>query len=1079
MNDRFLAFETGRTSVVVVVRKDSRYNRRLVLGNASSMTPFPTVDCSPLDVIAECGHDEHRIDLSQVKLYGRSREVKMLRSGFHRACHGRSELIIIKGQPGAGKTRLVEGALRQYVAELEVNRGFFVRGKCERFQNEPFAAIVSAVTDLVDLILESEEVEQTTNDFNEAFSDVEIKELVQLIPKLAAMARQVPEMRIHKNPTWSDDCSQSGYAPFIFLFRSLIKFLVTSTRPVVLFLDDIHFIDSDSLNLLNSLVTDESSKHLLLVCSTGDLTAPLTFCNDALLLVSELIVGDLTLPHVAELFSDFFQVEDATPLMELVMSKTSANILHIIQFLELIRLQGFLKHGEDGWIYDLNDIQENAISFGSLDDLLDYKIRRLDGGVMPVMKVASFLGPRFRFDTLVHVCRARNYQSWHETARSVNEALQTAMRHGYVELREGLYSFVHESFQLCWYNMMKEERPPASTHLQIGMAIHSQMLIDQDSSLLFSAADNVWRGQSNAHSRATAKQALRLLHEASQCAVSRGMFHQAKSFAMAAVRLLEEDADHWTNQYRMSVDVYCNMVNVEEMIGNFENAYHAASEILAHSGCFDDSINARLLLIRCLGSGGKYEEAKRHGFEALCDLGEPIHQSNILIHTARELAHVTKALRNKTDEELVSSPLIQCATKVAAMRIMSSLLSLTFLSIKSTSDRLRFANLSLRMMSVSLTYGVCEESCVGFASYGVLLSNRGDHDGAIRYGRLALRLVNRFGAKHVEPYVVFIAHAFLLHYEQPLLECRGALRLQTYPKTLGLGDLDTAFHQGSLLVAAAVLSDSSLSSVEKEIAHYCKLMKHFRREAPFNLSVSSWQRTQNLMGLAKDPIILTGAVMKEETIVSQLKRDSHGTALAVLYLSKIGLALLFESWTTVATLIPNVEKSIRSLKGHLSQYSCYFYLAASSCALYRVTHHRNHRRSASRATKQLRKWKDDGVAVCAPMLTFIEAEWALTGGLDTTCILFLSAAERFASLKCYVNIQAMAYERIGSYFLLKGDQQTSAHFYAKALSKYEDWEAVAKIPALKLRLSLNSSKNVIKKPDLKTEGSKISFSCQA
>jgi hypothetical protein len=162
----------------------------------------------------------------------------------------------------------------------------------------------------------------------------------------------------------------------------------------------------------------------------------------------------------------------------------------------------------------------------------------------------------------------------------------------------------------------------------------------------------------------------------------------------------------------------------------------------------------------------------------------------------------------------------------------------------------------------------------------------------------------------------------------------------------------------------------------------------------------------------------------------------------------------------------------------MSQYSCYFYLAASSCALYRVTRHRNHRRSASRATKQLRKWKDDGVAVCASMLMFIEAEWALTGGLDTTCILFLSAAERFASLKCYVNIQAMAYERIGSYYLLKGDQQTSTQFYAKALSKYEDWQAMAKIPALRLRLSLNNCKRIHKRPDLKTEGSTISFSCE-
>ncbi len=1046
--------------------------------DASSMSPFLTADVSSLDVIEECAHSDHRIDLSQTNVFGRSNEINMLRSGFHRACRGRSELIVVKGRPGSGKTRLVKSALQQYVAELEVERGFFVAGKCECFQNEPFAAIVSAVTALVDLILESEEAAQTMNDFNEAFSDVEIRELVNLIPKLGAMARHIPEVRLQTNPTWRDDCSQSGYAPFVFLCRSLIKFLVTSARPVVLFLDDIHFMDADSQCLLHSLVTDVTSTHLLLVCSTRDLAAPAISCNDAQPRVSEIVVGDMTLHHVAELFSDFFQVEDVTPLMELVMSKTSGNILHIVQFLDLIRLQGFLKHGEDGWTYDLEDIQENAISYESLDDLLAHKIRRFGGGVSAVMKVASYLGPQFRFDTLVHVCRARYYQSWDESARSVNDALHAAIRQGYLEQREGLFSFVNESFRLCWYNMMKEELSPSLMHFQIGMAIRSQMLIDQDSSLLISAADNVLRGLSHAHSRATAKQALGLLQEGSRYAIGRGMFHQAKSFALAAVRLLEGDVDHWTNQYRTSVDVYCNMVNAEEMIGNFENAYLTAIEFLAHSECFDDSIRARLLVIRCLGRGGKYEEAKRHGFEALRDLGEPIHHSNLLLHIAREMAHITRAVRNKNDDDLVFSPLMKCTTKMAAMRILSTLVPITYLSIKYTSDRLRFCELGLRMISLSLRYGVCEDSCLGFACYGIVLSSRGEHEGAIRYGRLALKLIKRLGAKHVEPYVVFIAHAFLLHYEQPLLECRGALRRQTYPKTLAMGDLDTAFHQANLLILAAVFSDSSLSCVEKEIAHYCKLMKHFCRDGALNLSVTSWQRTQNLMGLAEDPIILTGAVMNEETTVSQLKRDGNRTALAALYGTKLALALIFECWTTVAILIPNVEKSIRSVKGHISQYACYFYLAASCSALYRVTRHRNHRRSAARATKQLRKWKNEGVAVCEPMLTFIEAEWALTGGFDTTRGLFLSAAERFASLKCYANVQALAHERIGSYYFMKGNRPSSTHFFAIALSKYEEWEAVAKVPSLRLRLSINNSKKIIKKPDCKTEGSTISFSCQ-
>lgn len=1059
--------------------------RRIILQsgtvNASSMAScsVPSVHRSPLEVIDECGQVEQRIDLDQTKLYGRSSEVEIIRNGFHRTVRGRSELIVLKGQAGAGKTRLVESALRQYVAEFDVHGGFFVSGKCEPSQNDPFAAIVSALTELVGLVLESEEREETRNEFNETFSDVEIRELVQLIPKLGEIARQVPEIRIRQCPAWDDDSSPSGYAPFIFLCRSLVKFLVTPTRPVVIFFDDIHSIDADSLSLLDALVTDETSTNLLLVCSTRDLGTPAicTSSDDACMPISEIVVGDLTLHQITELFSDFFQMENASPLMEVVLRKASSNILHIVQYLDFIQLQGFLQQGEEGWAYQLKEITENMCSYESLDGLLDFKIRSLGIKVNQVMKVASYLGSQFRFETLVYSWRALNFLSWEDSVQSVNAALKTATHQGYLTQTEDVHAFVHDSYRMCWYNMMPEERDPYLVHLQIGLAIRSQMLIDQDWSLLHTAADHVWRGRSHACKEATVRQAMSLLHEASRSALGRGMFERAKSFALATVQLLEGDAWHWKNQYRMSVDVFCNLVNVEMMLGDFEKAYHVANGFLAHSASFDDTVKAHLLVMKCLGRGGKYKEAKRQGILGLRFLGEPIPESNLLMHLVREAMHAAKALREKTDEDIVSLPLMRCTRKIAAMAIWSSLISISFLSMKGLSDRLRFCLIGLRMMSLSLAYGVCEDSCVGLACYGLLLSGKGECNDAVRCGRLALQLNKRFGAPDMETLVVFIAHAFLLHYRKPLLDCQGTLRHQTYPQALRMGDLDSAFRQASLLILAAVFSDASLSCVEKEISQYCKLMKSFSRLTSFNLSAASWQRTQNLLGLADNPVILTGAIMNEETTVSILKRDCQYIALEALFLSKLALALLFEEWDTVASILPVVEKNIKCLRGHLSQYVSYFYVATSSCAIYRVTRHRKHRRSAARAMKQLQCWKADGVAVCTPMVTFIEAEWALTKGMDSTISLYVSAADGFASLKCLSNFQALAYERIGYYYLSKGDRQTSTHFYAIALSKYEEWEALAKVQVLRLHMSVDfPEKKPIGRPDLLMEGSTLSFS---
>jgi hypothetical protein len=234
--------------------------------------------------------------------------------------------------------------------------------------------------------------------------------------------------------------------------------------------------------------------------------------------------------------------------------------------------------------------------------------------------------------------------------------------------------------------------------------------------------------------------------------------------------------------------------------------------------------------------------------------------------------------------------------------------------------------------------------------------------------------------------------------------------------------------------------------VENEIAGYCKLMKEYGHDATFNMSVSSWQRTHNYLGYTSDPIILTGTVMEESTTVSLLKKGGNDAALQALNMTKLGLALFFESWDVAASLVPIIQKNMVRIKmGNMSQYECYFVFATSCTALYRETRRRRYRIAALRATKQLTKWDVGGVEFCAPMVIFLKAEWALTHKMETAPSLFLEAADRFASLKCLSNFQALAYERIGGYYRACHEQDRAAHFYAISLSKYEDWEAMAKV----------------------------------
>jgi hypothetical protein len=354
------------------------------------------------------------------------------------------------------------------------------------------------------------------------------------------------------------------------------------------------------------------------------------------------------------------------------------------------------------------------------------------------------------------------------------------------------------------------------------------------------------------------------------------------------------------------------------------------------------------------------------------------------------------------------------------------------------------------MMTLSLRYGLSRDVLPwNFQCFGIVELVTGNSHGAGRCGRLALQLVNKMGAERMEAMVMYMQLQHVMHSQQSWFECRDILN-HTYPKALTTGDMGCAFQLANCLILTASFSDAPLSYVENEIAGYCKLMKEYGHEVTFNMSVSLWQRTHNYLGYAKDAVVLTGAVMEELTTLSLLKSCGHHAAIQTLNITKLGLALFFESWDVAASLIPSIQHNMIQMKfGHMFQYECQFVLAAACTALYRETRRCRYRFAALRATKQLRKWEAGGVDVCTPMVVFLTAEWALTDRLERAPRLFLEAAGGFASLKCLLNFQALAYERIGRHYLTCQEHDRATDFYSMALSKYDDWEAAAMVNRLR------------------------------
>ena len=183
------------------------------------------------------------------RFVGRAQELEALKAWFDETMSGRGRLVMVVGEPGIGKTRLVE-ELSVYTA---VRGAQVCWGHCyEGELGVPYLPFVEALRTYV----------------RDRADDELRAELSTGAPEVATI---VSDLRV-RFPDLPMSPALDGDAERLRLFEGVSAFLAnaSATRPLVLILDDLHWADKSTLLLLQYLARNLRRERILIVCTYRD-----------------------------------------------------------------------------------------------------------------------------------------------------------------------------------------------------------------------------------------------------------------------------------------------------------------------------------------------------------------------------------------------------------------------------------------------------------------------------------------------------------------------------------------------------------------------------------------------------------------------------------------------------------------------------------------------------------------------------------------------------------------------------------------------------------------------------------------
>ncbi|WP_042147042.1 ATP-binding sensor histidine kinase [Paucisalibacillus sp. EB02] len=968
------------------------------------------------------------------KLYGRKEAIEELLAGFKRVQDGKKEILYIPGLSGIGKTVLVNEIHKPLIQE----KGYFISGKFVQLKKQiPYEPLVHAFQGLIRQIL---------TEGTDRIQNWRTTILTELDTYAGVIANFIPEIK------WiigdQGDIPELPPDGVLNRFRQSIKRFIgifsKREHPLVLFLDDLQWADTATLDLIEYIMRNEDIQHLFVIgayrVNEIHVGHPLELMQKNIkesgVSVTELSLTPLNDNHIKEWVYETLMIagDDADYLVDMMFRITKGIPFYIVQVFQSLYDESILSFDTTMGKWKVNSLSLKKIPVQ--DTILDFMLKRIEK-LLPqtkqILQLASCFGNQFDLKSLATIAEKSFFDTAELLWEGLKEGLILPLDQSYkwiypnenmdlIQSQPPRYLFLHDRVLQVFYMTMTEETREVN-HLRIGQQLQKHYAGEQLEEHIFEIVNHLNR----ARNRLNEEEKLDLSKwngTSGERAMKSAATEAALSFFLVAKELLPPFS--WNNHYETTFRIMMGLGESQYLNRLFDESEETFNLILDHARSTQDKLTVYQVKITLYTHIHEVKKAVQTGLDGIRLFGLRVNPEPSRFAVAKEYLLTKFALGKKNPKDLLLLPSITDSDRRQLMKVIINTIAPVYLVNQNLATILM-----LRTLRLMLKYGDMDISAIIYINYALTLSaGFKDYHGSYQFGKLAIEHSEKHGDNGLRGHVYFVIGTFVNHWKHHLrINLNYLVRSQQL--SIESGNLHLAGAGSAFIGIIMFMKGDPLSEVSAGIEQQLK----FAKDNEYSISDDALSEFQKWIE----------NLTNEDSFISwDFPTLLDDASIAIVHTTfRLQMTYLFQNERVARSIINTVGPLVESTLELIVVPDFYFYHSLWLIRWIREGQHvsKKDKKRLKKMMVKLKQWAEHSPENYQHKFLLVKAEWEQDKRNELEVMQLYNLAIKYAEENDYIQDAAIANQCAGEYYLFQKLPKSAKAYLTDAYVNFQKWGA--------------------------------------